>query len=212
MRVPPVFSRLRDRVRPALLTLALLTAWSLPLSAATLTPDMSPETVATEAYARMRAGDWAAAAEAFDPEALRGFRGMFLPLLEGKGGDGLAVAFFGEGKTAAEVAKMSDSEFFAGFIRSVAGGLGGMVSLGEQQILGGVPEGANRTHLVVRARAEAMGMRITQMEVVTLNRTPQGWRLAMSGEMEGLAQMMQKMMGAGPEGMPAPPPAILRDP
>ena len=212
MRVSPVFSRLRGRARMTLLTLALATAWSLPLSAATLTPDMTPETVAVEAYARMRAGDWAAAAEAFDPAALRGFRGMFVPLLEGQGGDGLAAAFFGTGKTAAEVAKMSDAEFFAGFIRSVASGLGGMVSLGEQQILGAVPEGADRTHLVVRAHADAMGMRITQMEVVTLNRTPQGWRLAMSGEMEGLAQMMHKMMGAALEDLPKPPPEILRDP
>ncbi|MFZ5638952.1 MAG: hypothetical protein ACOY82_20475 [Pseudomonadota bacterium] len=194
------------------LTLTLTAAWSLSASAAALTPDMTPEAVATEAYARMRAGDWAAAAEAFDPEALRGFRGMFQPLLDGKGGDGLAAAFFGTGRTTAEVAKMNDAEFFAGFIRSVAGGMGGMVSLGEQRVLGGVPEGDNRTHLVVRAHAEAMGLRITQMEVVTLNRTPQGWRLAMSGEMEGFAQMMQKMMNAGPEGVPMPPPAAPRDP
>lgn len=212
MRVPPMWSRLRARALASLLTLALAAAWCLPSSAAALTPDMTPEAVATEAYARMRAGDWASAAETFDPEALRGFRGMFQPLLDGKGGDGLAVAFFGGGRTAAEVAKMSDAEFFAGFIRSVAGGMGGMVSLGEQQVLGAVPEGENRTHLVVRAHAEAMGLRITQMEVVTLNRTPQGWRLAMSGEMEGLAQMMQKMMDAGREGAPMPPPAIPRDP
>lgn len=212
MRVPPMWSRLRGRAVASLLTLALAATWSLPSFAAALTPDMTPEAVATEAYARMRAGDWAAAAEAFDPEALRGFRGMFQPLLDGKGGDGLAVAFFGAGRTAAEVAKMSDAEFFAGFIRSVAGGMGGMVSLGEQRVLGAVPEGENRTHLVVRAHAETMGLRITQMEVVTLNRTPQGWRLAMSGEMEGLAQMMQKMMDAGRERAPMPPPEILRDP
>jgi hypothetical protein len=44
-----------------------------------------------------------------------------------------------------------------------------------------------------------MGIRMTQMEVVTMNRTPQGWRLALSGKFDGMAQAMRKASEARPE-------------
>jgi hypothetical protein len=207
-----VLSRPLSRLWRATAALALLLApiCGLPAFAATLTPDMPPEAVAAEAYARMQAGDWVGASGTFDPQALRGFREMFVPLLQETTGDAMAAGLFGTGTTAAEVAKMSDAEFFAGFIRRATGGLG--VSLSGQQILGAVPEGEDRVHLVTRTRAETMGMRVTGMEVVTLNRTPQGWRLAMSGEMEGMAQMIRRMSEASAEEMPLLPPEVMQDP
>lgn len=205
-------SRPLSRLRRATAALALLLApiCGLPAFAAALTPDMPPEAVAAEAYARMQAGDWVGASGTFDPQALRGFREMFVPLLQEPTGDAMAAGLFGAGTTAAEVAKMSDAEFFAGFVRKAIGGLG--VSLNGQQILGAVPEGENRVHLVARTHAETMGVRITGMEVVTLNRTPQGWRLAMSGEMEGMAQMIRRMSEAPAEDNSPLPPEVIRDP
>lgn len=207
-----VLSRPLSRLRRATAALALLLApiCGLPAFAATLRPDMPPEAVAAEAYARMQAGDWVGASGTFDPQALRGFREMFVPLLQEPTGDAMAAGLFGAGTTAAEVAKMSDAEFFAGFVRKAIGGLG--ASLNGQQILGAVPEGEDRVHLVARTRAETMGVRITGMEVVTLNRTPQGWRLAMSGEMEGMAQMIRRMSEASAEEMPLLPPEVIQDP
>jgi hypothetical protein len=202
------FSRLRRAT--AALALLLAPICGLPAFAATLTPDMPPEAVAAEAYARMQAGDWVGASETFDPQALRGFREMFAPLLQEPTGDAMAAGLFGAGTTAAELAKMSDAEFFAGFVRKTTGGLG--VSLSGQQILGAVPEGDSRVHLVTRTRAEAMGVRMTGMEVVTLNRTPQGWRLAMSGEMEGMAQMIRRMSEAPDRDMPPLPPDAIQAP
>ena len=61
-----------------------------PLAAADLTPEMSAEQVAAESYARMRAGDWQAAAETFDPAALKQFRDMMAPMLEGPVGEAMA--------------------------------------------------------------------------------------------------------------------------
>lgn len=168
-----------------------------PLAAADLTPEMSAEQVAAEAYARMRAGEWESAAETFDPAALERFRGMMAPILEGPVGEAMATMFFGKGKTGRDLAKMSDTAFFSGFMRNVSG-VGG-AKLQGQQILGSVPEGTDRQHLVTRATAEAMGVRMTQMEVVTLNRTPQGWRLALSGELEGMAQALRRASEAAPK-------------
>jgi len=171
--------------------LACLLACAWPLAAAELKPDMTPEQVATEAYARMRAGDWPGAAETFDPAALKQFRGFF-----GAGGEAspmapMLQALFGIAD-AKSLDKLDDTAFFAGFLQSMMGRMGGMVALGGQQILGGVPEGDGRVHLVARTSAEAMGLTMTNMEVVTLNRTPRGWRLALSGQMEGMAALFRK--------------------
>lgn len=176
-------------LRRAALCCLLFCAW--PLAAAELKPDMTPEQVAAEAYARMRAGDWPGAAEAFDPAALRQFREMFgagdasspmAPMLR-------ALLGMEDGQS---LDTLDDTAFFAGFLQSMMGRMGGMVALGGQEILGGVPEGRDRMHLVARTSAKAMGLTMTNMEVVTLNRTPGGWRLALSGQMEGMAALFRK--------------------
>lgn len=193
----------RYRFRLATLCLVLLACMG-PVAAAELAPAMSAEQVAGEAYARMRAGDWEAAAETFDPAALQQFRGMIGPLLEGPIGEGMVGMFYGAGRTSADIGKMNDTEFFAGFVRSLVSGSG--ASLNGQDILGAVPEGQDRMHLVTRTSAEAMGITVTQMEVVTLNRTPQGWRLALSGKLDGMAQALRRASEAKPSAPAAPEP------
>ena len=177
-------------LRSVALSCLLACVW--PLSAAELKPDMTPEQVATEAYARMRAGDWPGAAETFDPAALKQFRGFFGAQGETSPMAPMLQALLGieDGKS---LDTLDDTAFFAGFLQSMMGRMGGMVTLGGQQILGGVPEGADRMHLVARTSAEAMGLKMTNMEVVTLNRTSGGWRLALSGQMEGMAALFRKM-------------------
>jgi hypothetical protein len=190
-----------NRLRRALCWLMLLLSAG-PLAAAELTPAMSAEQVAAEAYARMRAGDWTSAAEAFDSAALKQFRDMMAPMLEGPVGEAMAGMFFGTGSSGSDLAKMNDAAFFAGFMRTVSGGTG--ARLDGQEILGKVAEGPDRLHLVTRATAEAMGVRMTQMEVVTLNRTPLGWRLALSGELEGMAQALRRANASAPGTSTAP--------
>jgi hypothetical protein len=175
--------------------------WSTgPAAAAALTPEMSAEQVAREAYARMRAGDWAAAAETFDPAALKQFRGMVGPLLERPVGEGVLGMFHDDGKLSADTGKMSDAEFFAGFVRGLM--LGSGANLNGQDILGAVPEGPDRMHLVTRSSVEAMGIHLTQVEVVTLNRTPQGWRLALNGKLDGMAQALRQASETRPSSPP----------
>lgn len=169
------------------LPLAFALVCALPAAAAELTAEMTPEAVAAETFARMRAEQWREAAEAFDPAALKRFRGIFGSLEEGSFGQTMAAALFPQ-KTASDLAKIDDVEFFAGFIGSMMGAMGGVVEIGEQRVLGAVPEGADRVHLVVRSRSSALGIQTTRMQVVSLNRTARGWRMDLSGEMEGLAE------------------------
>lgn len=111
------------RLRCALLSIAML-AFVGPVLAAELSPDMSAEEVAAESYARMRAGEWERAAETFDPAALKQFRDMLAPLIEGPVGEGMVGMFYGAGKTAADVRKLNDAAFFAGLVRTLVGGVG----------------------------------------------------------------------------------------
>jgi hypothetical protein len=85
------------RLRCALVSFSML-AFTAPLWAAELTLDLSAELVAAESYARMRAGEWDAAAETFDPAALMQFRDMIGPIIEGPMGEGMIGMFYGAGK------------------------------------------------------------------------------------------------------------------
>lgn len=199
-----------SRIRHLTLTLLLACLPAVAL-AAPPPPDATPEQVATEAYARMKAGNWDAAAETFDPKALAAFRGMMQPILEATAKPDAAK---GEAKTEAagdlsalflamvfspassleEIKALSDEQFLARVMKNMTGL--GEVTLDSQQILGSVAEGDATVHLVARTKAVASGVALTEMEVITLTRTPAGWRLTMSGELNGLADALSSTLGA----------------
>ena len=191
----------------AIVLLACLPAMAL---AAPPPPEATPQQVATEAYTRMKAGDWEGAAETFDPKALASFRAMMQPVLDSmmkpdasKGGEteaagdmsALFVAMiFSPATSLDEVKALSDEQFLGRIMKNMTGM--GEVKLESQEILGSVAEGDATVHLVARTKASAGGMAVTEMEVITLNRTPAGWRLAMSGEISGLAEALNSTLGA----------------
>ncbi len=186
------------RGRFAALALALsLTFANTSSFAADLVATDTPETVLRESYRRMQASDWKATAETFDPAALKQFREMLMPILDAAGesdaSGGLLTMFFGADVTPESLKTKSDQEFFSGFVGSMMRASGG--SLEGQDVLGGVAEGPDRMHVVVRSKAAAMGISITKMEVVTMNKTAAGWRLALSGEMEGMVQALRQLGG-----------------
>jgi hypothetical protein len=207
------------RIHALVLSVAALCAPGLA-PAAELTPDLPPEAVLREAYARMRTGDWSAAAETFDPAALARFRAMLEPLFAaasasaGEGGDGEAnrdammlMLLFAPAKSVEDVRALSDRELFARLMRGTMSLAG--AQLDGQQILGHVAEGADQVHVVTRNTARMDEITVSKVEVVTLQRTAQGWRLALTGEIEGLAETLQATVEAGKTGpgedLPSPP-------
>jgi hypothetical protein len=210
------------RIHALILSVAALCAPGL-VPAAELTPDLPPEAVLREAYARMRAGDWRAAAETFDPAALARFRAMLEPLFvaasapASEGGDGQAnqanrdammlMLLFAPAKSVEEVRALSDRELFARLMRGTMSLAG--AQLDGQQILGHVAEGADLVHVVTRNTARMDEITVSKVEAVTLQRTAQGWRLALTGEIEGLAESLQATVEAGKTGpeadLPSPP-------
>lgn len=195
-----------------LLTASLLLA-CLPVfvAAAPPPPGATPEQVAAEAYTRMKAGDWEGAAETFDPKALASFRAMMQPILDamlapkasGEGakteaaGDMSALflaMMFSPATSLEEIKALSDQQFLGRVMKNMTG-MGGL-ELQSQEILGSVAEGADTVHLVARTKASAGGTSLTEMEVISLGRTPAGWRLTMSGELSGLADALNGTLGS----------------
>lgn len=194
-------------LRPLSLSLALLCAG--PVAAAELTADMPPEQVAREAYRRMQTADWVAAAETFDPAALKRFRELLLPVLDAVGGAGKDAAdkqqgngqdsasagalmlwvLFAPATSVEEIKALSDREVFA---RIMANTMSlASAKLEGQDVIGSVAEGSDMVHVVTRNVAKVETMTMTKVEAITLHRTPLGWRLALTGDLEGLAETLQ---------------------
>lgn len=191
-------------LRPLSLSLALLCAG--PVAAAELTVDMPPEQVAREAYRRMQAADWVAAAETFDPAALKRFRELLLPVLDAVGVSGkdppagkkqdsasasalMLWVLFAPATSVEEIKALSDREVFA---RIMANTMSlASAKLEGQDVIGSVAEGSDMVHVVTRNVAKVETMTMTKVEAITLHRTPQGWRLALTGDLEGLAETLQ---------------------
>ncbi len=191
-------------LRPLSLSLALLCAG--PVTAAELTVDMPPEQVAREAYRRMQTADWVAAAETFDPAALKRFRELLLPVLDAVGVSGkdppagkkqdsasagalMLWVLFAPATSVEEIKALSDREVFA---RIMANTMSlASAKLEGQDVIGSVAEGSDMVHVVTRNVAKVETMTMTKVEAITLHRTPQGWRLALTGDLEGLAETLQ---------------------
>jgi hypothetical protein len=185
------------------LSFALLCAG--PVVAAELTADMPPEQVAHEAYTRMQAADWVAAAETFDPAALKRFRELLLPVLDAAGKDQankgqgtepdgalMLWVLFAPAKSVVEIKALSDREVFARIMANTVSLAS--AKLEGQQVIGSVAEGADMVHVVTRNVAKVDTMIMTKVEAITLHRTAQGWRLALTGDLEGLAEALQASM------------------
>ncbi len=190
-------------LRPLSLSLALLCVG--PVAAAELTVDMPPEQVAREAYRRMQTADWVAAAETFDPAALKRFRELLLPVLDAVGVAGqdragneqdsasagalMLWVLFAPATSVEEIKALSDREVFA---RIMANTMSlASAKLEGQDVIGSVAEGNDMVHVVTRNVAKVETISMTKVEAITLHRTPQGWRLALTGDLEGLAETLQ---------------------
>lgn len=173
--------------------------WFTPTTwAQTAVDTTKPEAVAAELYTRLKASDWKGAAALFDDGALKSFRGMLQPIADAASASDqeAGAALFGGIKPEA-LKQASDAEFFAlfmGNMMSRLSSLGG--GLGPSQIIGSVAEGEDLRHVVTRTNAKAMGISITKMEVVSMRRRGDAWKVLLNGEMEGMAKAIQAMAAA----------------
>lgn len=180
------------------LILGLLLALSLSgalLQAAEPPAAESPESVVQRYGAALRASDYHKIAELMHPEALEKFRNLLLPLLEtgpGADKDDSLLALF-HGKDAAALKKLSPAEFFAAFMDGVMSSEPATkeaLASASMAPIGSVPEG-DVLHVVCRTSVALRGASYSKLEVVSLKRAVGNWRVLLSGELEGMAEILR---------------------
>jgi hypothetical protein len=151
-------------------------------------PDDAPQQVTSRFVAAMRAGDWHGMAVLMHPDALRQMRELLAALFEAPNADDVRQQLLGV-TTLAEARAMSDTAVFAAVMRVMGerdAGLAAVLRSAQVEILGRVDEGRDTTHVVYRMAMTVEGTPITRMDVMTLARSPDGWRGLLKGDLSAL--------------------------
>jgi hypothetical protein len=192
--------------RPLGMSTRSLTLGLAALGAAILGPAASapaqeraetPEVVAQQFGAAMRANDWVGTAQLMHPDALARFRNMFLPIVTADSTGQLCDRLFAT-TSVAEVAALPDAELFARFFRTLVSGapeLSGMFAGADLVPVGHVSEGNDVAHVVFRMKVAADGVTITKVQAMSLRRLGPTWRVLLSGDFEGLAAALARRTG-----------------
>ncbi len=163
--------------------------------------DVSAKTAAQTAHAyfdALKQKDYSAAVGFFDPQALSEFRenmAFVNDMPEAMRVDFLKT-FFGAEKSLDAVKKMSDRDYFVAFfttIMSQAEAVGG-VNLASLEVLGEVQEGEKISHVVTRNKMAVGEIEMENMEVISLIRDKNEWRVLMTGKFKGFASAMRAAM------------------
>lgn len=156
----------------------------------------TPEEAVQAYFAAMRDGGLAATGRLLHPEALARFREILLPLVEMKdpaGQNPVMAVFFGADATIDSVRAKTPLEFYTAFM-NVASVMSGMslVSIGDFDIVGSVAEG-DMVHVLVRGQASAGPITAGGMEVASLKRYGEGWKILLSRNVEGFAEALRQL-------------------
>lgn len=161
----------------------------------------APETIAAF-YEQLEKGDFKAAAAFFDPPALTEFRDSLGIINEAPATaqQQFREAFFGAGATAESIAKLTDQEFFASFLRTALSQAKelGRVNFDGMEILGEVMEGPDLAHVVTRNTVSVGDMEIEGMEVVSCQKRGDEWKLLVSSQMKSLAHQIRAALASVP--------------
>ncbi|MDX2030529.1 MAG: hypothetical protein SF339_07660 [Blastocatellia bacterium] len=202
--------------------LTLLLTLGLAAAGRSQSQTETPESVAQAYVAATQQGDWPKATSYMHPDALAGFKKAFAPVFDAKDPKAAAGigAIFGI-NSREEFDALTGGQLLEKLMGTLGGAMPGLNQLMKQSsftILGRVPEGEDLVHLVCRAQVPMGGMQLkeapdltknvtfSKMEVVSLRRYESTWRVILSGEIEGMAQMFANMAGMFPQGPPPPPP------
>jgi hypothetical protein len=163
----------------------------------------TPGKVVRASLKASREGDWDAYAGLIHPDSLRDFKALLVPVLQSalKNPDERAdlQTLFGKATDLKAVLKLEPKEFFARFARGalVKSPLKDNFASFKGKVLGVVREGPDLAHVVVRLAREGpkgvtpFALR-NKVEVVTVRRTPAGWRILLPGDLRTLADTIRR--------------------
>ncbi|HXG11466.1 MAG TPA: hypothetical protein VNK04_17055 [Gemmataceae bacterium] len=158
----------------------------------------TPDTVARNALDALKEDRLEDFAKAMHPDALKRFKALLLSIVDAAAKDGqekqILVLFSGV-RTADDLKKLDETQFFVAFYRGVTRLRPEMKQLlggAEVQTLGYVMEGKDTAHVVYRMTVSAEGAKVTKLDVLSLQKTGTGWGMLLSGDIEGIANLLKQ--------------------
>lgn len=185
-------------MKTLLLTCLLAVSFAGP-SRAVLT---GPEAAVAAYFTAFKSGDLAAVAMLIHPEELSTFRATMLPLIrkgidsvneESDEEDRMAVRLFMRGDSMETIGSESPAEFFARFLNWVMAlnpAMADAMRTANVRTLGEVQEG-DLSHVVYRVQIKAQDGSVDQVSVMTAKHYEEEWKLLLTAEVEGMADMLR---------------------
>jgi hypothetical protein len=171
----------------------------LPSPTPLTTQDSTPESTATAYMQAVQHGRWADMASLMHPEALTQLRTLMEPLFSSKApeADDFRQQFLGV-RTVREAAALSDTTVFANFVRAINDRnptAAEALRAATIDVIGHVGEGPDVAYVVYRATLDVEGMTISNVNVLTVKRWGDGWRVLLSGDYSALATALRQALG-----------------
>ena len=148
----------------------------------------TPEQVTERFVAAMRAADWNGMASLMHQNALKEMRQLLSGVFEAPNGAQIRQQLLGV-TTVQQAQALSDTAVFASLMRMTTqdADVAELLRSAKVEVLGHVNEGADTVHVVYRMAMTINGIPITKMDVMSLARSPVGWRGLLKGDVTALA-------------------------
>jgi len=155
----------------------------------------TPEQVTERFVAAMRAADWNGMAALMHQNALKEMRQLLSGVFEAPNGAQIRQQLLGV-TTVQQAQALSDTAVFASLMRMTTqdADVAELLRSAKVQVLGHVNEGADTVHVVYRMAMTINGIPITKMDVMSLARSPVGWRGLLKGDVTALAAGIRAAM------------------
>ncbi len=183
-------------IRTTALLLALAASAAALPAAAQANPKQpvragTPRAVAERVLASLARKDAEAFTRDVHPEAIAAFRANVVRILEQSATPdqrAQGLKFFGGARSLDELKKMPAERVFLAYMRGVFGRMPAAPELRiTNAIIGEVLEGDSFAHVVYRSRVASPKESVTNVTVLSLRRSPGGWKAQLDGDLQGLA-------------------------
>jgi len=188
-------------IRNAILLLAFAALTGAPPASAQANPKQparpqpvragTPRAVAERVLASLSRKDADAFTRDVHPEALAAFRANVVRILDQSATPdqrAQGLRFFGGARSVDELRKMPAERVFIAYMRGVFGRMPAAPEVRiTNSVIGEVLEGDALAHIVYRARIASPKESVANVTVLSLRRSPGGWKALLDGDLQGLA-------------------------
>lgn len=190
-------------IRPFAFCISLFLFASTTVPAADEPRDKAVEKLAESAREAAGKLEWRTYAHLIHADSLKDFRGLFLPVVELAGkkdaNKDVLESIFGKGADAAKILAWEPEELFVRFMNATASQepMRSTFASTTSKVIGVVHEGPTQSHLVLRTSRKYGTVTFERMEVQTIKKQGEEWKLVLNEDMKAFAQSLKATMTGG---------------